>query len=125
MKFDSQTDDRIIIFDTTLRDGEQAPGATLNVEEKIAIARQLTRLGVDVIEAGFAFASPGDFEAVKRVCLAPKMVPSSVVWRGQFLPISKLLLRLYNQPSTPAFTHLFLPPIFTWSISSKRPDRRS
>jgi 2-isopropylmalate synthase len=67
MKFDSQTDDRIIIFDTTLRDGEQAPGATLNVEEKIAIARQLTRLGVDVIEAGFAFASPGDFEAVKRV----------------------------------------------------------
>lgn len=59
--------DRIIIFDTTLRDGEQAPGATLNVEEKIAIARQLARLGVDVIEAGFAFASPGDFDAVKRI----------------------------------------------------------
>lgn len=59
--------DRIIIFDTTLRDGEQAPGATLNVDEKIAIARQLARLGVDVIEAGFAFASPGDFDAVKRI----------------------------------------------------------
>lgn len=59
--------DKIIIFDTTLRDGEQSPGATLNVEEKIAIARALSRLGVDIIEAGFPFASPGDFEAVKRV----------------------------------------------------------
>ncbi len=59
--------DRIIIFDTTLRDGEQCPGATLNVDEKLLIARQLARLGVDVIEAGFAFASPGDFEAVQRV----------------------------------------------------------
>jgi 2-isopropylmalate synthase len=59
--------DRIIIFDTTLRDGEQAPGATLNVDEKIVIARQLARLGVDVIEAGFAFASPGDFDAVKQI----------------------------------------------------------
>jgi 2-isopropylmalate synthase len=59
--------DRIIIFDTTLRDGEQCPGATLNVDEKLLIARQLARLGVDVIEAGFAFASPGDFEAVKKI----------------------------------------------------------
>jgi 2-isopropylmalate synthase len=59
--------DRIIIFDTTLRDGEQSPGATLNVEEKLSIARQLARLGVDVIEAGFPFASPGDFEAVQKI----------------------------------------------------------
>lgn len=59
--------ERIIIFDTTLRDGEQCPGATLNVDEKLIIARALARLGVDVIEAGFAFASPGDFEAVQRV----------------------------------------------------------
>ena len=59
--------DRIIIFDTTLRDGEQSPGATLNVEEKLEIARSLARLGVDVIEAGFAYASPGDFEAVQKV----------------------------------------------------------
>ncbi|MGL5082663.1 MAG: 2-isopropylmalate synthase [Microcoleaceae cyanobacterium] len=61
------TIDRIIIFDTTLRDGEQCPGATLNVDEKLAIARQLVRLGVDIIEAGFAYASPGDFEAVNRI----------------------------------------------------------
>ncbi|AFZ29437.1 2-isopropylmalate synthase [Gloeocapsa sp. PCC 7428] len=59
--------DRIIIFDTTLRDGEQCPGATLNVEEKVMIARQLSRLGVDIIEAGFAFASPGDFNAVQQI----------------------------------------------------------
>lgn len=59
--------DRIIIFDTTLRDGEQSPGATLNVEEKLTIARQLARLGVDIIEAGFPFASPGDFEAVSKI----------------------------------------------------------
>jgi 2-isopropylmalate synthase len=59
--------DRIIIFDTTLRDGEQSPGATLNVEEKLTIAKQLARLGVDVIEAGFPFASPGDFEAVSKI----------------------------------------------------------
>ncbi|MBD2256381.1 2-isopropylmalate synthase [Pseudanabaena sp. FACHB-2040] len=59
--------DRILIFDTTLRDGEQSPGATLNVEEKLTIARQLARLGVDIIEAGFPFASPGDFEAVQKI----------------------------------------------------------
>jgi 2-isopropylmalate synthase len=59
--------DRVIIFDTTLRDGEQCPGATLNVEEKLIIARQLALLGVDVIEAGFAIASPGDFEAVSKI----------------------------------------------------------
>ena len=55
------------IFDTTLRDGEQSPGCTMNVEEKIAIARQLERLNVDIIEAGFAASSPGDFESVRRI----------------------------------------------------------
>jgi 2-isopropylmalate synthase len=59
--------ERIIIFDTTLRDGEQSPGATLNIDEKLAIARQLARLGVDIIEAGFAYSSPGDFEAVSKI----------------------------------------------------------
>jgi 2-isopropylmalate synthase len=60
-------ENRIYIFDTTLRDGEQSPGASLNVEEKVEIARQLERLGVDIIEAGFPISSPGDFEAVRRV----------------------------------------------------------
>ncbi|MGC3974253.1 MAG: 2-isopropylmalate synthase [Nitrospira sp.] len=59
----------IRIFDTTLRDGEQSPGASMNVEEKLMIAKQLARLGVDIIEAGFAYSSPGDFEAVRRIAL--------------------------------------------------------
>ncbi|NLY42802.1 MAG: 2-isopropylmalate synthase [Clostridiaceae bacterium] len=58
---------KIIIFDTTLRDGEQTPGVNLNIQEKLEIAKQLEKLGVDVIEAGFAIASPGDFKAVKAV----------------------------------------------------------
>ena len=59
---------RIIrIFDTTLRDGEQSPGASMNVDEKIQVAKQLARLGVDIIEAGFAISSPGDFKAIKRI----------------------------------------------------------
>jgi 2-isopropylmalate synthase len=64
--------DWVQIFDTTLRDGEQSPGCTMNVEEKVVIAEQLEALGVDVIEAGFAAASPGDFEAVRRIAEAVK-----------------------------------------------------
>ncbi len=60
-------DDRVLIFDTTLRDGEQSPGISLNTAEKLEIAQQLARLGVDVIEAGFPIASPGDFEAVRAI----------------------------------------------------------
>ncbi|MEQ8820186.1 MAG: 2-isopropylmalate synthase [Sumerlaeia bacterium] len=59
--------DRVIIFDTTLRDGEQAPGCSMNLREKLEVARQLARLGVDVIEAGFPISSPGDFESVRRI----------------------------------------------------------
>src|SRR3954462_13748850 len=59
--------DRVLIFDTTLRDGEQSPGISLNTAEKLEIAHQLARLGVDVIEAGFPAASPGDFEAVQAI----------------------------------------------------------
>lgn len=58
---------RVVIFDTTLRDGEQAPGFSMNPEQKLRMAKQLERLGVDVIEAGFPIASEGDFEAVKKI----------------------------------------------------------
>ena len=57
----------VLVFDTTLRDGEQSPGATLNEQEKLEIARQLARLGIDIMEAGFPAASPGDLAAVKRI----------------------------------------------------------
>jgi 2-isopropylmalate synthase len=59
--------DRLVIFDTTLRDGEQSPGASMTKEEKLRIAKMLEKLGVDVIEAGFAISSPGDFEAIKSI----------------------------------------------------------
>ncbi|MFH0992533.1 MAG: 2-isopropylmalate synthase [bacterium] len=65
-------ENRIIVFDTTLRDGEQSPGCSMNLEEKVRMARQLEQLGVDVLEAGFPIASIGDFEAVKAVALAVK-----------------------------------------------------
>jgi 2-isopropylmalate synthase len=63
----AESPDRVLIFDTTLRDGEQSPGISLNTTEKLEIAHQLARLGVDVIEAGFPIASPGDFEAVQAI----------------------------------------------------------
>ena len=61
---------RITIFDTTLRDGEQSPGASMNLAEKLEIAQALVELGVDVIEAGFPIASPGDFKAVRQIAQA-------------------------------------------------------
>lgn len=70
------TNNKIIIFDTTLRDGEQSPGATMNMEEKILIAETLDKMGVDVIEAGFAVASKGDFESVNTIA---KRVKNSTI----------------------------------------------
>ena len=61
------SDNRVIIFDTTLRDGEQSPGCSMNLDEKLRIATLLDEMGVDVIEAGFPIASPGDFEAVQKI----------------------------------------------------------
>ena len=68
--------EKLIIFDTTLRDGEQSPGASMTQEEKVRIALQLEKLGVNVIEAGFAAASPGDFKAIEAV--AKKIRKSTV-----------------------------------------------
>ena len=73
--------EQIIVFDTTLRDGEQAPGINLNAKAKVEIAEQLARLGVDVIEAGFPQASPGDFAAVRAV--AERVKGALAYWDGQ------------------------------------------
>src|ERR671923_356672 len=64
---DRDEKDRVKIFDTTLRDGEQSPGISLGAQEKLEIAQQLARLGVDVLEAGFPITSRGDFEAVRAI----------------------------------------------------------
>jgi 2-isopropylmalate synthase len=81
--------DRIIIFDTTLRDGEQSPGASMNIEEKIRIAQQLERLNVDVMEAGFPIASDGDFEAVKKVAQTVKKAQVAGLSRANNMDIDR------------------------------------
>ncbi len=108
--------DKIFIFDTTLRDGEQTPGANLNVDEKLQIARQLELLNVDVIEAGFPFSSPGDFEAVQAVAreirgsqiagLARALAQDidacwEAVQRGHQAPHPHLHLHLRHPPEVP------------------------
>ena len=82
-------DNRIIIFDTTLRDGEQSPGASMNIEEKLRIAHQLERLNVDVMEAGFPIASEGDFEAVKKVAQAIKTTQVAGLARANNMDIDR------------------------------------
>ncbi len=79
--------DQIIIFDTTLRDGEQSPGATMNQQEKVRLARQLEKLGVDVIEAGFPISSKGDFESVSAIAKAVKDVQVAGLCRANFKDI--------------------------------------
>ncbi|HEU0265578.1 MAG TPA: 2-isopropylmalate synthase [Geobacterales bacterium] len=79
----------IKIFDTTLRDGEQSPGASMNIEEKLRVARQLQKLNVDVIEAGFPIASEGDFEAVKRVAQTIKGPDIAGLCRSSFKDIDR------------------------------------
>src|SRR5687767_656057 len=64
--------DRVVIFDTTLRDGEQSPGATMTHEEKLEVAELLDEMGVDIIEAGFPIASEGDFHAVQEIAKRTK-----------------------------------------------------
>jgi len=91
--------DKVHIFDTTLRDGEQSPGASMNTTEKLEIARQLVRLGVDVIEAGFPVSSPGDYESVQRiglevgdavvVCALSRAVPGDIEVAAQALSTAK------------------------------------
>ena len=75
---------RITVFDTTLRDGEQSPGCSMNQQEKLRLAHQLDRLGVDVIEAGFPIASDGDFESVKAI--ASRGAASDYCGPGACLP---------------------------------------
>jgi len=99
-------DNKIIVFDTTLRDGEQAPGASLNIREKLEIAKQLVRLNVDVIEAGFPIASPGDFEAVKAVAQEIKGPVISALARSRKQDIERAAEAL--EPAEKKRIHVFL-----------------
>lgn len=88
--------DRVFIFDTTLRDGEQSPGCSMNLQEKIQLARQLERLKVDVIEAGFAIASPGDFKSVKAIAETIKDCTITSLARANEKDIDKAAEALKN-----------------------------
>jgi 2-isopropylmalate synthase len=99
------------IFDTTLRDGEQSPGASLNIEEKIAIAKQLEKLGVDVIEAGFAAASPGDFEAINTIAKTIKNSTIASLSRAVKPDIEKALEAIKPAPRQRLHTFIATSPI--------------
>jgi 2-isopropylmalate synthase len=95
---DNRPDNRVVIFDTTLRDGEQSPGFSMNLKEKLEMAHQLARLGVDVIEAGFPITSPGDFESVREIgrqiegpviCGLARAVEKDIVRAGEALETAK------------------------------------
>ena len=93
----------IKIFDTTLRDGEQSPGASMNIEEKLNVAKQLARLKVDVIEAGFPISSQGDFDAVKAVAELVKGPAVAGLCRANFADIDRAweALRKRRKPRDP------------------------
>ena len=103
--------DRLIIFDTTLRDGEQSPGASMTREEKLRIARQLERLRVDVIEAGFAIASPGDFEAVKAVADAVRECSVASLARAAYKDIEQAAAALSGAARPRIHTFIATSPI--------------
>jgi 2-isopropylmalate synthase len=98
--------ERIAIFDTTLRDGEQSPGCSLHTAEKVRMALQLERLGVDIIEAGFPIASPGDFEAVQEIAGAIKTAKVAALCRAKTIDIEAAGKAL--KPAAHPVIHTFL-----------------
>src|SRR6202795_1059780 len=98
--------DSLRIFDTTLRDGEQSPGFSMNTAEKIRMARQLAKLGVDVIEAGFPIASRGDLDAVRLVATEVRDVPIAALARARKDDVSAAIEAL--EPAAASRLHIFL-----------------
>src|SRR5690348_6216524 len=98
--------DVVRIFDTTLRDGEQSPGFSMNTEEKIRMARQLAALGVDIIEAGFPISSRGDLEAVQAVAREVRDVPIAALARAKKVDLDAAIEAL--QPAASSRLHIFL-----------------
>ena len=101
--------DKIYIFDTTLRDGEQSPGFSMNIDEKLHFANQLVKLGVDIIEAGFPIASKGDFEAVQKISQYVKNIQVAGLARANDNDIDtawEAIKRLRSPASTLSFPAL-------------------
>jgi len=113
---------RVIVFDTTLRDGEQSPGATMNTEQKIEVARQLARLGVDIIEAGFPAASPGDLDAVRRIAKEVKGLTVLGLARTSFTDIDAAWEAVQHAEDASIHTFISTSPIHMERKLRKSPD---
>ena len=117
MTYGGPKQDAVIVFDTTLRDGEQSPGATMTADEKLEVADALVELGVDIIEAGFPAASPGDFEAVRLIAKRVKGVDGRRAGPLQSRATSSGRRRRSRARSRPGSTHSSPPPTSTSSTS--------
>ena len=115
--------DKLIIFDTTLRDGEQSPGASMTRDEKLRIARQLERLRVDVIEAGFAASSNGDFEAVQAIANAIKDSTVCSLSRANDRDISRAALALKGANRARIHTFIATSPLHMEKKLRMTPDQ--
>ncbi|AFQ44701.1 2-isopropylmalate synthase [Desulfosporosinus meridiei] len=113
---------RIEIFDTTLRDGEQSPGVALNAEEKLLIAHQLGKLGVNVLEAGFPIASPGDFEGVRRIAQEVRNVGVAALARANAKDIERAWEAISGGESPRIHTFIATSPIHMQYKLQKSPD---
>lgn len=114
---------QVKIFDTTLRDGEQAPGCSMNLKEKIEIARQLERLGVDTIEAGFAISSPGDFASVKTIAESVKDISVASLSRALEKDIDASYEALKNAVSPRIHVFLATSPVHMQYKLKKTPEQ--
>ena len=101
--------EKLYIFDTTMRDGEQSPGASMSVEEKIQISRVFDEMGIDIVEAGFPIASPGDFEAVSEISKIMKNSIPCGLSRALKKDIDACHESLKHAPRSVSYTHLTLP----------------
>ncbi len=115
--------DKVMIFDTTLRDGEQSPGATMNIDEKIRMARQLETLGVDIIEAGFPIASKGDFESVRAISEAVSDIQVAGLCRSVTKDIDRCWEAVKDSPEPRIHTFLATSPIHMEYKLGKTPDQ--
>ncbi|KAF0233977.1 MAG: 2-isopropylmalate [Desulfovibrionaceae bacterium] len=115
--------ERVVIFDTTLRDGEQSPGATMNQDEKLRLARQLEILGVDVIEAGFPAASEGDFQAVKAIAAAVKGVQVAGLCRALASDITRCFEAIKGAQNPRIHTFLATSPLHMHHKLNKSPEQ--
>ena len=115
--------ERIIIFDTTLRDGEQSPGASMNKAEKLRLARQLEKLKVDVIEAGFPVASQGDFEAVALIAKEVRGLTVTALCRTEMSDIDRAWEAVKSRGRPPA-AYLYRHFGFAFKIQTAQDPKR-